>query len=138
MSQGPGERRAPLVPVIELGGILLVSIRGELTDAEALALREDVTGHVARSGAGGVVLDISALDVVDSYLARVVAEVAASCRLLAARAILVGMRPEVALTLVELGLTLPDLETARTADDAATRLGLRIERAGRRGSRNLS
>jgi rsbT antagonist protein RsbS len=120
------------VPVLDLGGILLISIQGELPDHAAVDLRTDVTLAVSSTGARGVIIDISGLDMVDSFMARVLAEVAASARLLAAQAVLVGMRPSVAITLVELGLTLPGLETARTVTEAASRFGVEIREAGGR------
>ncbi|MBQ1084054.1 MULTISPECIES: STAS domain-containing protein [unclassified Nocardiopsis] len=120
------------VPVLDLGGILLVSIQGELPDHAAVDLRTDVTLAVSSTGARGVIIDISGLDMVDSFLARVLAELAASARLLAAQAVLVGMRPSVAITLVELGLTLPGLDTARTLSEAASRFGVEIRETGTR------
>ncbi|WP_307851163.1 STAS domain-containing protein [Nocardiopsis sp. MG754419] len=126
------------MPVLDLGGILLVSIQGELADNAAVDLATDVTTAVSTTGARGVIIDISGLDMVDSFLARVLAEVAASARLLAAQAVLVGMRPSVAITLVELGLTLPGLETSRTVAEAASRFGVEIredpERRAARGT----
>ncbi|WP_017582867.1 STAS domain-containing protein [Nocardiopsis valliformis] len=122
------------VPVLDLGGVLLISIQGELPDNAAVDLRTDVTLTVSRTGARGVIIDISGLDMVDSFLARVLAEVAASARLLAAQVVLVGMRPGVAITLVELGLTLPGLETARNVTEAASRFGVEIRDTGVRSA----
>ncbi|NYH51817.1 rsbT antagonist protein RsbS [Nocardiopsis arvandica] len=121
------------IPVLDLGGLLLVSIQGELPDDSAIALQEDVTTAVANTGSRGLIIDISTLDMVDSFLARVLAEVAASSLLLAARTVLVGMRPAVAITLVELGLTLPGMDTARTVTEAAASFGVTIEQADRTG-----
>ncbi|MEY9214348.1 STAS domain-containing protein [Thermobifida halotolerans] len=112
------------IPVIPLGDVLLVSIQGELHDAMALSLQNDVTMAIEQHGARGVIIDISAVDMVDSFLGRVLAEIAACSRLLGADTVVVGMRPAVAITLVELGLTLPELRTARTVADAAALLGL--------------
>jgi rsbT antagonist protein RsbS len=120
------------IPVLDLGGLLLVSIQGELPDEAAVSLQEAVTETVARTGSRGLIIDISALEMVDSFLARVLAEVAASSRLLAARTVLVGMRPAVAITLVELGLALPGMDTARTVTDAAAGFGVSIESGGTR------
>ncbi|MFD3685220.1 STAS domain-containing protein [Nocardiopsis sp. NPDC058631] len=114
------------IPVLDLGGLLLVSIQGELADSAAAALRTDVTAAVARTGSRGLIIDISSLEIVDSFLARVLAEVALASRLLAARTVLVGMRPAVAITLVELGLTLEGMTTARTVTDAAAGFGVVI------------
>ncbi|MDT0331686.1 STAS domain-containing protein [Nocardiopsis lambiniae] len=123
--------RSP-IPVLDLGGLLLVTIQGELPDDAAVALQEEVTETIARTGARGLIIDVGSLEMVDSFLARVLAEVAAASRLLAARAVLVGMRPAVAITLVELGLTLPGLATARTLTEAAAGFGVSIEHAGSR------
>ncbi|WP_285731428.1 STAS domain-containing protein [Nocardiopsis sp. ATB16-24] len=117
---------ASSIPVLDFGGLLLVSIQGELPDDAAVSLQEDITDAVVRTGSRGVIIDISSLDMVDSFLARVLAEIAASSRLLAARTVLVGMRPAVAITLVELGLSLPGMDTARTITDAAADFGVTI------------
>ncbi|OSZ59609.1 anti-anti-sigma factor [Streptomyces pharetrae CZA14] len=106
------------VPVLALGDILLVTLPGELHDATAEQLQQDITERIARSGATGVVIDISGVDIVDSYLGRVLAEIARTAELLAARTVLAGMRPAVAITLVELGLTLAGLTTALDVDRA--------------------
>ncbi|MEU6574118.1 STAS domain-containing protein [Streptomyces sp. NPDC046805] len=112
----PGDSAA--VPVLALGNILLVSLQGELHDSMAEQLQQDITHRIAHSEASGVVIDVSGVEIVDSFLGRVIAEIAASARLLAARTVLCGMRPAVAITLVELGLTLPGLETALDAERA--------------------
>ncbi|GLU49515.1 STAS domain-containing protein [Nocardiopsis ansamitocini] len=112
------------IPVIPLGDVLFVSIQGELYDAVALSLQDDVTNAIQAHNARGVIIDISALDMVDSFLGRVLAEIAGCSRLLGADTVVTGMRPAVAITLVELGLTLPELRTARTVEDAALMLGV--------------
>ncbi|HZF92347.1 STAS domain-containing protein [Streptomyces sp.] len=106
------------VPVLALGDVLLVSLQGELHDGTAEQLQQDITERIARSGASGVVIDLSGVGIVDSYLGRVLAEIAANAALLAARTVLAGMRPAVAITLVELGLDLPGLTTALDVDRA--------------------
>ncbi|MGW5370532.1 STAS domain-containing protein [Streptomyces sp. NPDC004009] len=106
------------VPVLALGDILLVSLQGELHDGLAEQLQHDVSSRIAAGRVTGVVLDISGVDIVDSFLGRVLAEIASTARLLAARTVLAGMRPAVAITLVELGLTLPGLITALDVDRA--------------------
>ncbi|MGV9290152.1 STAS domain-containing protein [Streptomyces sp. NPDC003719] len=113
------------VPVLALGNVLLVTLQGELHDGAAERLRHDVAHRIATgpAPAGGVVIDISGVDVVDSFLGRVLAEIAASARLLATRTLLAGMRPAVAITLVELGLTLPGLVTALDVNRALSLLG---------------
>ncbi|MFI8287571.1 STAS domain-containing protein [Streptomyces sp. ms191] len=107
-----------VVPVLALGDVLLVSLQGELHDGRVEQLQQDITHRVARSRASGVVIDVSGVDVVDSFLGRAIAEIAANAGLLAARTVLCGMRPAVAITLVELGLTLPGLVTALDAEHA--------------------
>ncbi|MBK1785604.1 STAS domain-containing protein [Prauserella cavernicola] len=108
--------------VIELQDVLLVTIQGELTDRDAMALQEELTSSVASSSARGVLIDVSGLDIVDSFLARTLHDIAAASALLAADTVVVGMRPEVAITLVELGLTLPGLGTALTVADGMDKL----------------
>lgn len=115
---GPLSALATPVPVLVLGDILLVTLQGELHDGTAEQLQADVTRRIAHSSATGVVIDISGVDVVDSFLGRILAEIASNARLLAARTVLAGMRPAVAITLVELGLTLPGLHTALDIDRA--------------------
>ncbi|MFF8672144.1 STAS domain-containing protein [Streptomyces sp. NPDC015242] len=106
------------VPVLRLGDILLVTLQGELHDGMAEQLQHDITDRIAHSRVTGVVIDISGVDIVDSFLGRVLAEIAAAAELLAARTVLAGMRPAVAITLVELGLTLPGLRTALDVERA--------------------
>ncbi|MFF9603980.1 STAS domain-containing protein [Streptomyces sp. NPDC014684] len=106
------------VPVLALGDTLLVSLQGELHDGLAEQLQHDISSRIAAGRVTGVVLDISGVDIVDSFLGRVLAEIASTARLLAARTVLAGMRPAVAITLVELGLTLPGLITALDVDRA--------------------
>ncbi|MER8219467.1 STAS domain-containing protein [Streptomyces sp. NPDC094143] len=106
------------VPVLRLGDILLVTLQGELHDGMAEQLQHDITARIAHSRVTGVVIDISGVDIVDSFLGRVLAEIAAGAELLAARTVLAGMRPAVAITLVELGLTLPGLRTALDVERA--------------------
>ncbi|MFE7171607.1 STAS domain-containing protein [Streptomyces sp. NPDC057616] len=106
------------VPVLALGDVLLVSLQGELHDGMAEQLQQDIARRVAGSAATGVVIDVSGVEIVDSFLGRIIAEIAASARLLAARTVLCGMRPAVAITLVELGLTLPGLVTTLDVERA--------------------
>ncbi|GAA3155789.1 STAS domain-containing protein [Streptomyces echinatus] len=113
------------VPVLALGDVLLVSLQGELHDGMAEQLQHDITHRVSTSRVTGVVIDISGVDVVDSFLGRVLAEIASTARLLAARTVLAGMRPAVAITLVELGLALPGLVTALDVDRAMELLSQR-------------
>jgi rsbT antagonist protein RsbS len=119
-----GFSASPTVPVLALGDVLLITLQGELHDGAAEQLQDDVARRIASSGApvGGVVIDISGVEIVDSFLGRVLAEIAAAASLLATRTVLAGMRPAVAITLVELGLTLPGLVTALDVEAALSLL----------------
>jgi rsbT antagonist protein RsbS len=111
------------IPILRLGEVLLASIQDELTDELALALQQDLTEKAA-AGARGVIIDISGMEMVDSFLARVLSEIAAATRILAGETVVAGMRPSVAITLVEMGLSLRGLRTARSLPDALSVLGL--------------
>ncbi|MEU3842517.1 STAS domain-containing protein [Streptomyces sp. NPDC028635] len=106
------------VPVLRLGDVLLVTLQGDLYDTMAQRLLQDITEAISSSRVAGVVIDLSGVEIVDSFLGRVLAEIAANARLLAAQTVVAGMRPAVAITLVELGLTLPGLRTALTTQAA--------------------
>jgi rsbT antagonist protein RsbS len=100
------------VPILKLGDILLVSIQVDLEDEIALALQSDLAERIADTGARGVLVDISALEIVDSFIGRVFADIAATSTVLDAETVVVGMRPAVAMTLVDLGLSLGGVRTA--------------------------
>ncbi|MEU0898307.1 STAS domain-containing protein [Streptomyces massasporeus] len=104
------------VPVLRLGDVLLVTLQGDLHDSTAQQLQQDLAETISRTGVRGVLIDISGVEIVDSFLGRVLAEIAAQAKLLAARTVVAGMRPAVAITLVELGLTLPGLSTALSTE----------------------
>jgi rsbT antagonist protein RsbS len=104
------------IPILQFGSFLLVSIQVDLHDNLALALQDDLCSRVAKTAAKGVVIDISALEVVDSFVGRVVAHISGMARILGAQTVLVGMRPAVAITLVELGVALGGVRTARDID----------------------
>ncbi|MFI8951650.1 STAS domain-containing protein [Streptomyces sp. NPDC053750] len=117
----PGPHQGPVtghVPVLRLGEVLLVTLQGDLHDSTAQQLQQDLAETISRSGATGVIIDISGVEIVDSFLGRVLAEIAGQTELLAARTVVVGMRPAVAITLVELGLTLPGVHTALSTEVA--------------------
>ncbi|MEU5861368.1 MULTISPECIES: STAS domain-containing protein [unclassified Nonomuraea] len=100
------------VPVLKLGDILIVSIQIDLEDQSVLALQEDLADRVVATGARGVIIDITAVEIVDSFIGRMLATIATMCRMLDAQTVVVGMRPAVAITLVELGLSLGGVRTA--------------------------
>ncbi|MEU9579534.1 STAS domain-containing protein [Streptomyces chilikensis] len=100
------------VPVLKIGDVLLVSIQVDLEDQIVLDLQEDLAARIVDSGARGVVIDITAVEIVDSFVGRMLATTAAISRMLDAETVVVGMRPAVAITLVELGLSLGGVRTA--------------------------
>ncbi len=106
------------IPILKIGSRLLATIQSDLHDAMALQLEDDLAESVVRYQSDGVIVDVSALDVVDSYVGRMLAHMASVTRLLGADTVVVGIRPAVAITLVELGLSLGDARTALTVEHA--------------------
>ncbi len=100
------------IPILKMGKVLLVTIQVDMHDRLALALEEDLTARIAATDARGVLIDISALEIVDSFIGRMLDTIAAVSRVLDALTVVVGMRPAVAITLVELGLSLSGVKTA--------------------------
>lgn len=100
------------IPILQMGRLLLVTIQVDMHDRMAQALQDDLTERVAATSAQGVLMDISALDIVDSFVGRMLSNVASMSRVLDAETVVVGMQPAVAMTLVELGLFLPGVRTA--------------------------
>jgi rsbT antagonist protein RsbS len=100
------------IPILKLGKALIVTIQVDMHDQLAVALEEDLTNRIVATGARGVLIDISALEIVDSFIGRMLDNIAAVSRVLDADTVVVGMRPAVAITLVELGLSLNGVRTA--------------------------
>lgn len=108
---------AETVPVIQLDSNLLITLQGDLDDNAVLKLETEITTKVAQTRATGVLIDISGLTIVDSFIARIIARVAGMIRLLGAEAVVVGIQPAVAITLVELGLAMGHVQTALNASE---------------------
>lgn len=104
------------IPILCVGEALIVSIQIDLSDQTAMVLQDDLTRKIVSTGARGVLIDISALDLVDSFIGRMLSSIASIARILDAVTVIVGMRPQVAITLVELGLQLTGIRTALDAD----------------------
>jgi rsbT antagonist protein RsbS len=100
------------IPILKMGDFLLVTIQVDMHDRLAMQLQEDLTSRITATGAKGVLIDISALEMVDSFIGRMIANIAAMARILDAYTVVTGMQPAVAITLVELGLTLTGVRTA--------------------------
>ena len=100
------------IPILKMGPYLLVTIQVDMHDELALTLQDDLTNRITATSAKGVLIDISSLDVVDSFIGRMIANISAMARVLDARTVVVGMLPSVAITLVELGLHLEGVLTA--------------------------
>ncbi|MBM7775620.1 rsbT antagonist protein RsbS [Actinokineospora globicatena] len=119
------------IPILKIGDVLLASIQVDLQDRDVLALQEDLAEKITATGAHGVILDISAVDIVDSFIGRMFATIASTSRLFDAHTVVVGMRPAVAITLVELGLTLGEVRTALDLEKGLAILAELGERAPR-------
>lgn len=122
------------IPILKLGEVLIVTIQVDMHDRLALALEEDLTARIASTGARGVLIEISALEIVDSFIGRMLDNIAAISRVLDAETVVVGMRPAVAITLVELGLELTGITTALNVERGMALLKARLDEDGDLGS----
>ena len=119
------------IPILRMGRFLLVTIQVDMHDQLALTLQDDLTERIVKERAKGVLIDISSLDVVDSFIGRMISNIAAMARVLDAQAVVVGMQPAVAITLVELGLSLAGVRTALNVDKGMALLREQVDAAGR-------
>ena len=119
------------IPILKMGRFLLVTVQVDMHDQLALQLQEDLTDRIVSTRARGVLIDISSLEVVDSFIGRMISNIAAMASVLDARTVVVGMQPAVAITLVELGLSLEGVRTALNVDKGMALLREEVEAAGR-------
>ncbi|HET7458401.1 MAG TPA: STAS domain-containing protein [Gemmatimonadaceae bacterium] len=118
------------IPILGMGKLLLVTIQVDMHDRLAMTLQDDLTSRISATGARGVLLDISSLEIVDSFIGRMISNIAAMARVLDAETVVVGMQPAVAITLVELGLSLPGVRTALNVERGMTLLASLTARHG--------
>ena len=118
------------VPILRLGNCLLVTVQVDMHDELAMTLQDDLTNKIVATKARGVLIDISALEMVDSFIGRMLGNIAAMSRILDAQTVVVGMQPAVAITLVELGLSLPGIRTALNVDAGLDLLRNVLDRSG--------
>ena len=122
------------IPILKMGGFLLVTIQVDMHDRLAMQLQDDLTHRIVQARARGVLIDISSLEVVDSFIGRMLANIAAMARVLDARTVVVGMRPAVAITLVELGLSLSGVRTALNVERGMELIKRTVDAAGDSGA----
>ncbi len=115
------------IPILKMGEFLLVTIQVDMHDRLALTLQDDLTSQIVKYGTHGVLVDISTLEMVDSFIGRMLGTIASMARLLDAETVVVGMQPSVAITLVELGLTLAGIRTALDVEKGMAALQTAIE-----------
>jgi rsbT antagonist protein RsbS len=118
------------IPILKLGRALLVTVQVDMHDRLAVALEEDLSARIVATGARGVLIDISGLEIVDSFMGRMLDKIAAVSRLLDAETVVVGMRPPVAITLVELGLSLTGVRTALNVERGMEMIARRFDEDG--------
>lgn len=104
------------IPILRMGEFLLVTIQVDMHDRLAMTLQDDLTNRISQTGAKGVLIDISSLEIVDSFIGRMLGNIASTSRVLDAHTVVVGMQPAVAITLVELGMSLEGVRTALNVD----------------------
>lgn len=104
------------IPILRMGAFLLITVQVDMHDRLAITLQDDLTEQIVKYNASGVLIDISSLEVVDSFIGRMLGNIASMSRVLDAQTVVVGMRPAVAITLVELGLSLPGIRTALSVE----------------------
>jgi rsbT antagonist protein RsbS len=119
------------IPILKMGSFLLVTIQVDMHDRLAMTLQDDLTNKISSTRAKGVLIDISALDIVDSFIGRMIANISGMARVLDAETVVVGMQPSVAITLVELGLPLDGVHTALDVEKGMALLGKRVDQRGR-------
>jgi rsbT antagonist protein RsbS len=119
------------IPILRMGRFLLVTIQVDMHDRLALQLQDDLTGRIVKDRAQGVLIDISSLEIVDSFIGRMISNIAAMARVLDAETVVVGMQPAVAITLVELGLSLEGVRTALNVDKGMALLREQVAASGR-------
>ena len=119
------------IPILKMGRALLVTIQVDMHDQLALQLQDDLTARIVHDRAQGVLIDISSLEVVDSFIGRMISNIAAMARVLDAQTVVVGMQPAVAITLVELGLSLDGVRTALNVDKGMALLREQVAESGR-------
>ncbi|HKW49457.1 MAG TPA: STAS domain-containing protein [Gemmatimonadaceae bacterium] len=117
------------IPILKMSEFLLVTIQVDMHDRLAVQLQDDLTARISETGARGVLIDISSLEIVDSFIGRMIANIAGMSRVLDAQTVVVGMQPAVAITLVELGLTLPGVRTALNVDKGMALLSRAVREA---------
>ncbi len=123
------------IPILKMGDYLLVTIQVDMHDRLALTLQDDLTMRISKDHARGVLLDISSLEIVDSFIGRMIGNIAAMSRVLDAETVVVGMQPAVAITLVELGLSLTGVRTALNVDRGMALLQASLNnKSGRNGN----
>ena len=118
------------IPILKMGDFLLVTIQVDMHDRLAITLQDDLTARISETGARGVLLDISALEMVDSFIGRMIGNIAAMSRIMDAHTVVVGMQPAVAITLVELGLSFKGVRTALNVERGMRVLHAALESDG--------